>query len=171
MKKQKNSVQIAGEVLFWIAIAVFLSVIIFMTLSAKGVDIGYQTYLIQSGSMEPSIGVGDVVVITSRESYRKGEVITFLTKDERVVTHRIVDITGKGKEKTFVTKGDANEDPDPDLESASKVRGKVVFVMPKIGFLVAFSKTKQGIFVLILIPVVIIIYDEILRIIKEVKKP
>jgi signal peptidase len=89
--------------------------------------LGYHRYVIVSGSMEPTIPTGSVV-------YDKdipvadlvvGDVITFVPPPEFAitspVTHRIFEIAEApdaqkdeaAAGRTFRTKGDANEDPDP----------------------------------------------------------
>src|SRR5688572_3055096 len=66
----------------------------------------YRSFLVQSGSMEPSIMTGDIIVIKEQQEYMKSDSITFKTEDGRVVTHRIVEVIEENGEKTFVTKGD-----------------------------------------------------------------
>jgi signal peptidase len=67
---------------------------------------------VYTGSMEPAIPVGSVVVIkpANPETLKVGDIICFKTEAEspKTVTHRIIGITSQG----FITKGDANEDPD-----------------------------------------------------------
>lgn len=150
----------------------FLALMVFMTISKKGFEIGYTGFLIQSGSMEPSIMTGDVIVSRKQDGYQKNDVITFYDHTDRVVTHRIIEIkTNENGKDEFLTKGDANQAEDIYTQPVEKVIGKVVLVIPKMGYLVAFSKTKLGMFLLILVPVVLIIYDEILNIAKEIRKP
>ena len=48
--------------------------------------------------------------------------------------HRVVEIKHEGNTKLFVTKGDANKDIDPEPVHPSQITGKVVFVIPKVGW-------------------------------------
>ncbi len=88
--------------------------------------LGFERYVIVSGSMEPTIPVGAVVYdeVVPVDDLEVGDIITFVPPQEfgidAPVTHRIVDITstapGNGQESgapVFRTKGDANKDPDP----------------------------------------------------------
>jgi signal peptidase len=97
-----------------------------------------------SGSMQPSIDPGDVVVTKPFEPMNAtdlnvGDVITFLPypNDPTLVTHRIV---GKSFDKqgniSFVTQGDDNDSVDPWGPVLPKqIRGELLYVVPKIGYL------------------------------------
>ena len=84
--------------------------------------LGYQRYVIVSGSMEPAIPTGSVVYdeIVPVSELAVGDIITFVPPAEygltEPVTHRIVEIepaSGDHAGKVQVrTKGDANEAPD-----------------------------------------------------------
>ena len=43
--------------------------------------------------------------------------------------------------KIFITKGDANSEPDVDPVMPDQVTGKVVFTIPKLGWIPIFFKT------------------------------
>ncbi len=127
---------------------------------------GYQPFLVQSGSMEPAIMTGDVIVIQNRGTYFINEVISFRTNTDRIVTHRIVAVE-KGKENKYSTKGDANRSGDEDIITDKQVIGKVVLVIPKLGYFVAFSKSRSGLIFLLIIPAAILILDELIKIKKH----
>lgn len=124
---------------------------------------GYQSLLVQSGSMEPSIMTGDIIVIQSQPDYQINDVVTFKNNSNLVVTHRIIEIQNN-EEKRYMTKGDANRSEDEDVISKSQIIGKVVFVAPKLGYFVSFTKTLPGLIMLVLIPAIIYILDELLKI-------
>lgn len=123
---------------------------------------GYRSFLIQSGSMEPAIMTGDIIVSKSQNNYVINDVVAFNTEN-RVVTHRLISKEEKGGKEEFSTKGDANRSQDFDTIGQSQIIGKVVFVIPKLGYLVAFSKSLPGFIILILIPTVIFLLDELLK--------
>lgn len=68
---------------------------------------------------------------------------------------------------SYVTKGDANEDPDTEKRPEQSVVGKVLFSVPFVGYLVNFAKTKNGLLMLIIIPSVLIVINEIINIKNE----
>jgi signal peptidase len=81
-----------------------------------------------------------------------------------IVTHRIAEIQDNGGQKTYSTKGDANRSEDEDSISYSQIIGKVVLVIPKLGYYVAYAKSLPGLMLLLVLPALIYILDELLKI-------
>jgi len=157
-------IKIILEIFSWIFIAFFAGLIILTTISNTNISKGVRSFLVQSGSMEPSIMTGDIVLINSQPQYSKNDVITFKDTQNRVITHRIVNI----ENDKISTKGDANRTSDPETINSKMILGKVIFVIPKIGFLVNFSKTLPGVILLIIIPCLILVSDEIFKLIRNI---
>ncbi|MEN9582632.1 MAG: type signal peptidase signal peptidase endoplasmic reticulum-type [Candidatus Parcubacteria bacterium] len=126
--------------------------------------------IVKSGSMEPYIKTGGIVVIKPAPIYSKGDVITFGpdTKTQIPTTHRIVEIKGEGVKQTFVTKGDANDEADPRATTFGDISGKVIFTAPYIGYVLDFAKKPIGFFLIVGIPAALVIFDEIRKIWREV---
>lgn len=93
---------------------------------------GWEPMVITSGSMEPGLRPGDVVIgIPKTEtSYQQGEVVTF-KRDGQKVTHRIYAVNS---DKTLITKGDANPTIDSDIISPENVLYKGALVVPAVGY-------------------------------------
>lgn len=96
---------------------------------------GYRALVVVSGSMTPFLNVGDVAVINVRtdpSDVRVGDVIAFYL-GRNVVIHRVVQVlnTSSG---AYVTKGDANESPDPYRVSHKALLGRYVFKIPLLGY-------------------------------------
>lgn len=92
---------------------------------------------VATGSMEPTVAVGDVVVTcpSSAENLREGDIIRY-QKGATTVIHRIVACTqDENGGLTFITQGDSNNTPDADPVLPEQVLGKVVFNIPKLGYL------------------------------------
>ena len=123
--------------------------------------------IVKSGSMEPAIKTGGIVVIRPAGSYAVGDIITFGkdTKTQIPTTHRIVEIQ-KG---SFLTKGDANDTVDPAPVMESEVKGKLIFSLPYIGFVLDFAKKPLGFALLVGLPALLVIIDEFLKIWWEIK--
>ena len=123
---------------------------------------------VYTGSMEPAIPVGGLVVIkpVDPETLREGDIICFRFSESTSVTHRIVNVTDEG----FTTKGDANEDPDQGIVEKENVIGKVVFIVPFIGYLGYFVRTPIGFILLIILPAGLIIIMELGNIAKGLRK-
>lgn len=131
-----------------------------------------QLKIVQSGSMEPVIPTGSLVVVKPADSYIRGDVITFGadTKTQVPTTHRIVDIQPGASGVEYVTKGDANKAADPVAASANEVIGKVVVTIPYFGFILDFARQPLGFAVLIGIPALLVVIDEVANIYREVRK-
>ncbi len=121
--------------------------------------------------MEPKIHTGSIVFVKPENDYKINDIITFgpNTKTQTPVTHRINDIKVVANEPVFITKGDANESPDTKEISKKDIVGRVLFSIPYFGYLIFFIKKPLGFILLIIVPAIIILIDEIRKIIKEVK--
>jgi signal peptidase len=137
----------------------------------KASPFGYEVKVVMSGSMEPVIKTGGIVVIAPQSSYNVGDIITFGPDTEKQipVTHRVVEKTGNGRTAIFHTKGDANEERDQSETKGSQVIGKVLFTLPYIGYVIEFARTPLGFALLIGIPALLIILDELANIVWEIK--
>ncbi|MDD4255013.1 MAG: signal peptidase I [Methanofollis sp.] len=123
--------------------------------------IGWHVEVVLSGSMEPAIPVGGVVVIgpASPDDVRVGDVITFKSGENRV-THRVVAVEA-GSPARFLTKGDANEDADPVPVPAGNVVGRVLFSLPFLGYLAAFVRSPIGFVLTLVVPGLVLIALEV----------
>ncbi len=139
-----------------------------LVFSALPIPGGVKVLIVQSGSMEPAIKTGSVVVVKSVSDYKVGDVLTFgpYSKTKAPTTHRLVEI----KDGNYITKGDANNAPDTRTINKRDIVGKVLLDVPYVGYAVAAAKTPAGFTAIIIIPAGIIIYDEAAKIVREIKK-
>lgn len=128
--------------------------------------------IVQSGSMEPTIKVGSLVVIKPAGSYQVGDVVTFGKDNKKEVptTHRIVADRVENGTLLFTTKGDANEDNDTKEIRRNEIIGKVIFSVPFLGYIIDFAKQPVGFAILIGLPALYIAYDEVTKIVREIRK-
>lgn len=103
---------------------------------------GYGKAVVATGSMEPAIKAGDMIIFHEQADYEVGDIVVF--EAENFVTHRIIDTTENG----FITQGDANNVDDGEILREQMV-GKVVLTIPKVGYAVDFLKSPLGILILI----------------------
>lgn len=134
--------------------------------------LGRQTLIVRSGSMAPTIATGDLVAITSKPSYQKGDIITFRNPQNSnvLITHRIAKVNTNKGEVTYLTKGDANTAADNFIVPSQTVVGKADYSVKKLGKILAFSKTKNGFLTFAVLPAVFVIALESTNILKELKK-
>ena len=155
--------------LFFICIAV---IIVLLIASAFPIPGNYKVMIVQSGSMEPTIKTGAVVVVKPRVEYKVGDIVTFNQEgsSKKTVTHRIVEMREKDGAVAFVTKGDANNGIDQREIKKQEILGKMLFDVPYVGYAIAAAKTPYGFMALIVFPALIIIFDEIKKIRDEIRK-
>ena len=137
----------------------------------------FGTYVIVSPSMVPTIGVNDAIVIKrlDNDQYDVGDIVTFISNDANykglLVTHRIVNKESVGsKESIYTTKGDNNYVEDPTYVKTDNIYGKVLFKIPKVGYIKSFFEKPIHYFICLLIPALIFILYDIGRIFKMMKK-
>lgn len=157
--------RILGVSLTLLVVLAVAPFVVYAVPEAVGAD---RSYVVLSGSMEPAISPGDVVIVGAVDpaSLAVGDVITFQrTADSVAVTHRIVEVGGSVADGSlsFLTEGDANEDPDPAPVPADAVVGKVVLTLPYIGYVVQFAGTTAGMALLVGVPVVLLVGDTAYR--------
>ena len=154
-----------------IVLAVIIIVGIFLLVSFLPIKNNFKILAVTSGSMEPAISVGSVVVVQPSNIYRVGDIISYNSGIDKKdnTTHRIVEVKGGNGSRMFVTKGDANENNDAKETPVSKILGKKVFQVPLLGYFLIYIKTLPGLILIIVIPATIIIYDEATKIKNETK--
>ena len=168
------------------SINIFLAIGVFLiALGIAYVAIPYfgnQALIVRSGSMEPTIGVGSVVVVrpeiglVSPQSntapiYNKDDIIAFRSENDpnTLITHRVVGSEIKENGIFYQTKGDANEEVDSWMVREKDIVGKTFFTLPLAGYLLAFAKSNTGFPLLIIIPAVLVMILELFNVIKELK--
>jgi signal peptidase len=133
--------------------------------------LGFQMFIVKSGSMEPIIQTGSVVIDKKETNYNIGNIITFKNGDKNdTTTHRIVAMGTQSGSTYYIVKGDANNAPDPNRVPKTNVVGKEQFSIPYLGYIINSVRTLPGLIILIFIPAIIIISEEISNIKLEVSK-
>jgi signal peptidase len=114
--------------------AVLLTAVCVTALATSvGALYGYRVVAVTSGSMRPAYAVGDALVVrTGVRPAGPGAVVVFAV-GPGLVAHRVVAVRTVGAEPWYVTRGDANADPDPDAVPASRVYGTVAGHVPWLG--------------------------------------
>lgn len=158
-----------------IIITVKLSPIMSTTLpQLKAGKIPMHAYVIESGSMEPGIKLGSLVLVTKQPSYKINDVITFVSSENKTpTTHRIylkIYPENNNESPVYLTKGDANKNYDNGKVAEVNIVGKVLITFPYLGYAADFTKKPQGFIFLIIVPATIIIYEELKKLRKELAK-
>ena len=127
--------------------------------------LGYKPFIVLSGSMEPEIMPGDLIITKNidPEDVKVGDVITFRADKTAAVSHRVIKISTEGG-LSFETKGDANIGSDNGAVLPESLEGKYILRIPKLGNLALFLQTPIGLLVFVVIPLCLfILYDIVSR--------
>lgn len=107
----------------------------------------WQGYVVTSGSMEPHISVGDVVLgrpMAPGDEVARGRVFVFNDPADptasRLLMHRVVDSDSEGR---WVTAGDANADLDVEPAPRSSFLARAVVLVPLVGHPVSWWRDRQ----------------------------
>jgi signal peptidase len=152
-------IRLASTILAGAALAAFAVALLVPRL------LGWDLRPVLSGSMDPAVPAGAVIAVkpVNPAEVKPGDIITFRAGG-RLVTHRVFEVTGDAASRSFVTKGDGNEDPDPTPVPASAVTGRVVFDVPLLGRLLAALRTPAGFLLLVVLPGLAFLSSEVNRI-------
>lgn len=168
--------RLVKNIVCWILIVVLaITLLIFLTTRIQGntpTVFGYTIFRITTGSMEPELMVGDVIldkVVDDETEISVGDIITFeggSQFDGKLVTHKVIKApyTDNNGDIMLQTHGIANEVDDTPI-SISQVRAKMVCKIPYIDTLYNLFLTPSGLLILILL-IILVFIDEIANIIK-----
>ncbi|MDF2626420.1 MAG: signal peptidase type [Symbiobacteriaceae bacterium] len=125
---------------------------------------GHKVLTVLSGSMEPAIHTGDVIIVKPLRNpaaeVKDGDIITFRTQEkaDMLITHRVSGtILVNNQPVAFTTKGDANESPDLGVLNPNQIVGKYQWRVPYFGYFASFMRQPVGIITMVILPGLIII--------------
>ena len=124
---------VIGVVLIWFAVKVVFNV-------------DNPFYVVSSGSMIPVLNVGDILIVKDGNTFNSlnvGDIIVFNRPQggDRVIVHRIIEMSDRFGEKVIVTKGDANDGIIPGTDFPIREKdyiGTVAYTVPKIGLVLKY---------------------------------
>lgn len=122
------------SVFLWATTSITVALMILFTIGF----LGFHPTVIISGSMSPAIEIGDIIVVdeVSFEDIVEGDVIEFVDGEGTSIVHRVNRILEDGdSSRIFETKGDRNVTPDLDPVHPEQIKGKVLYRIPKIGWI------------------------------------
>jgi signal peptidase len=147
--------------LTWFALGIALALTLAL---AAPLLFGARPLTVLSGSMEPALMTGDVVVVKSIDpiAARPGDVVTFRSPSGRaLITHRVQRMRARGQAVQFVTKGDANVPVERwQVDRGEQIR-RVVLRVPLIGYGLNLFRTRLGLIALVLVPLVLLGFVEL----------
>lgn len=106
---------------------------------------------VMSGSMSPTLNVGDLVVVRQKDAYKPGDIVVYRS-DGALVIHRLIE--ADDKTAGYVTKGDANSVPDVPIRP-ERILGAMTAVLPGMGRLLSVFKQPAVILVVLVLAVAV----------------
>ena len=181
----KKVLKVVLNVIVWIVLilALLITIMVFSSGRNNGVAnlLGYIPMTVESDSMKPTFSKDDLIICKEVDDIydlKEGDVITFWTIiDGKKVknTHRIVTLNEFEGTRSFVTRGDNNNQDDTLPAYAGDIIGKWTDVkLNGFGKVMNFLRTKTGFFICIVIPMAIFFLVELYKFIVtlvELKKP
>ena len=137
-----------------VLIAAVSPFVVFALPEVVGAD---ESYVVLSGSMEPTLSPGDVVIVDATATVGIGDIITYDTGDQVPTTHRVIDERDGG----YQTKGDANENVDSGLVAFESVIGRTIITIPFVGYVILWANSPVGYVLLVVIPLVLLGVSEL----------
>lgn len=137
--------------------------------------LGYQLKTVLSGSMEPDIKTGSIIAVKpvsgeGKKQFEKGDVITFMEEDNKLITHRITDVKETKSDVLYTTKGDNNQSVDSSPVLADNVVSEYNgFTIPYIGYVSHFAQSKEGSALMLILPGILLISYSLITIWKTLK--
>ena len=135
---QKNKIKISTILNIVVPILLIILTLNLMTAKSNKLFeiIGYRSYTVLSGSMEPEFYPGDIVITKhkNKTDINLNDIVTFRDKDGVIITHRIIEETPQG----YITKGDNNNVEDAEIITVNNIIGEVKFSIPKVGYIIDF---------------------------------
>ena len=121
---------------------------------------GIKTFVIVSGSMQPDLMIGDIVIVKNcdKNDINVGDIISYRS-GQSVITHRIVEFIESDGQTGYITKGDNNNVKDNVVVKFEDIEGKYIGKISKLGNVVLFLKNKIVIISIILIFYLIYVHE------------
>lgn len=129
---------------------------------------GFCPLIVLSGSMEPVISSGDLIICKQIDSdkVKVGDIIAFFDPDSTgtaVLTHRVTEIAEENGALAFRTKGDANNTEDRLPVPADDLVGIYKSRIPGAGNVAMFMQTTAGLVVCVIVPLVLLVAYDVIR--------
>ncbi|MBW4061901.1 hypothetical protein HJC99_05005 [Candidatus Saccharibacteria bacterium] len=123
----------------WLSITVSALVFAAMVVVSLSLLMSHHLYVVRTGSMGNTYPPKTLVVVKVGE-YHVGQVISFREHGD-ITTHRLLGFNADG---TLITKGDANDTPDPWTLHRSDIIGGVTGSVRGLGYWFIYAKNPYG---------------------------
>jgi signal peptidase len=150
-----------------VSLSLGLAIGVFGVIAAPSL-FGGRSLTVMSGSMEPALGVGDVIINSkvAPAEVRVGDIVTFSDPEGtgKLITHRVRQLRIEGGMAEVVTKGDNTNTVERWEMPAAGSLGRVEYRVPLLGFLVFWLHGPWARIGLIVVPALLLAGFELWRI-------
>ncbi|MEM1775723.1 MAG: signal peptidase I, partial [Nitrososphaerota archaeon] len=111
-------------------LTIFLTTVILLTFISLASD--SRIYRIVSPSMEPSLPVGSLIIVSLTEPIEVGDIVAYeleVSGRSYTLVHRVVDI----RDNVYLIKADVDDSSLGEIVKAENIIGKVVLAIPFLG--------------------------------------
>lgn len=165
---------------YYLLIGIEILVLVFSLISKTNKKtpkfFGYSFYVIATPSMKGVLDVGSVIICKEYDkSYEinVGDIITYQGEEDtfagKTITHKVIDTREENGQKYYTTKGVANTSSDPEIRE-DQIIGKFVYKTIVLSFLYSILSTTYGFALLVVVPILYMIINEIISMAKEIKE-
>lgn len=162
-----NIKRIITNIIFYVSL--FFAILFIV--SALPIEKGPKAMVVLSGSMRPVFAEGDLIVTFPFKNYKIDDIVNYQKIGaEMSVTHRIVEMSVEAGQPVFYTKGDANDGRDASPVYLAEIKGKVLFWIPFMGYLVTYMKNPIVFIIILILCSSLIIYEQVKTIREELEK-
>lgn len=156
VRQQNRSIHLVNVSVFAVA---FVAASI-VSLASLPTFLGLRSFVILSGSMEPTISTGSIAIArpVPSDSLQVGDVIAFQSQSAAGLptVHRIIDIQDRQGTRHYTTRGDANTGEDAEFTMPPTAL-RVIGAIPFVGYLVFYAAQPMATVALVIIPLVLLV--------------
>ena len=154
-----------AELLLTIIIILYLTLIVAQRLTGNKSIFGIRVFTVSTGSMEPIYDINDVIMVNDidKKKLKIGDDIAYIAKfgemNNKIISHRIIEIDNTGDKTYIKTKGINNTGIDPTI-SEDQILGKITRKLVIISAINKILRNQLGFFLLIVCPLVLVVFLE-----------
>ncbi len=138
----------------WAYLVAALAIIVLLVVPSILAFFGYRAYVIYGGSMGSALRTGSIGITRKIEpdAIKVGDIVAIKrSANASPILHRVIGIDTSDGTRKFITRGDANKEPDSPVALYGP-GDRIVFSIPWAGYLVHFARGPVGRTLLLFIP-------------------